>query len=181
MTKRPHRSADGAYHINGKKFKELFGSRQQVMNGTSYKTAGELTKSHLMMNKWGRIVSRKKHATAKKEKRLVKHGYTAKKGKFGYVKIGKKSRKNRKSMKVKGGAQDQDDDDDDDDDNQQQQQQQQGVNQVKQQDQDGGKKKKGGSNKAGQNDDDQDDDNQQQQQGGATPTTSSPSMLSKLL
>ena len=100
MTKRPHRSVDGAYHINGKKFKELFGSRQQVMNGTAYKTAGELTKSHLMMNKWGRIVSRKKHATAKKEKRLVKHGYTAKKGKFGYVKIGKKGRKSRK---VKGG------------------------------------------------------------------------------
>jgi len=104
MTKRPHRSADGAYHINGKKFKELFGSRQQVMNGTAYKTAGELTKSHLMMNKWGRIVSRKKHATAKKEKRLVKHGYTAKKGKFGYVKVG--SKKNRKSRKRRGGAKD---------------------------------------------------------------------------
>lgn len=101
MTKRPHRSEDGMYHINGKKFKELFGSRHQVMNGTAYKTAGELTKSHLMMNKWGRIVSRKKHATAKKEKRLVKYGYTAKKGKFGYVKVGTK--KNRKSRKVKGG------------------------------------------------------------------------------
>jgi len=104
MTKRPHRSTDGAYHINGKKFKELFGSRQQVMNGTAYKTAGELTKSHLMMNKWGRIVSRKKHATAKKEKRLVKHGYTAKKGKFGYVKVG--SKKNRKSKKKRGGSKD---------------------------------------------------------------------------
>ena len=109
MTKRPHRSADGKYHIHGKSFKELFGSRQQVMNGTAYKTAGELTKSHLMMNKWGRIVSRKKHATAKKEKRLLKHGYTAKKGKFGSVKIGKKlrksvkSRKVRRSRKVKGG------------------------------------------------------------------------------
>ena len=101
MTKRPHRSANGTYHINGRSFKELFGSRQQVMNGTAYKTAGELTKSHLMMNKWGRIVSRKKHATAKKEKRLVKHGYTAKKGKFGYVKVGTK--KNRKSRKSRGG------------------------------------------------------------------------------
>jgi len=102
MTKRPHRSANGTYHINGRSFKELFGSRQQVMNGTAYKTAGELTKSHLMMNKWGRIVSRKKHATAKKEKRLVKHGYTAKKGKFGYVKVGTK--KNRKSRKTRGGG-----------------------------------------------------------------------------
>ena len=118
MTKRPHRSADGAYHINGKKFKELFGSRQQVMNGTAFKTAGELTKSHLMMNKWGRIVSRKKHATAKKEKRLVKHGYTAKKGKFGYVKVGTK--KVRKSRKVKGG-----DGDNENEEYQEQQQQQQ--------------------------------------------------------
>jgi len=103
MTKRPHRSADGHYHINGKKFKELFGSRQQVVNGTAYKTAGELTKSALMMNKWGRIVSKKKHATAKKEKRLLKHGYSAKKGKFGYVKVGSKSRKNRRGTKRRGG------------------------------------------------------------------------------
>ena len=98
MTKRPHRSADGTYHIHGKKYKELFGSRQQVMNGTAYKTAGELTKSDLIMNKWGRIVSRKKHATAKNEKRLVKHGYSAKKGKFGYVKINRKLRKTRKTI-----------------------------------------------------------------------------------
>jgi hypothetical protein len=102
MTKRPHRSEDGTYHINGKRFKELFGSRQQVMNGTAYKTAGELCKSDLMMNKWGRIVSRKKHATAKREKRLVKHGYTAKKGKFGYVKIARKN--GRKSRKVRRGG-----------------------------------------------------------------------------
>jgi hypothetical protein len=31
-------------------------------------------------------VSKKKHLTAKKEKRLEKHGYFAQKGKFGYVK-----------------------------------------------------------------------------------------------
>jgi hypothetical protein len=84
--KRPSRHEDGHYHVNGQKFKELIGSRQQVMNGTAYKTAGELVKSDLMMNKWGRIVSRKKHATAKREKRLQKHGFFAKKGKFGYVK-----------------------------------------------------------------------------------------------
>ena len=104
MTKRPHRNEKGMYSINGKQFKELFGSRQQVMNGTAYKTAGELTKSHLMMNKWGRIVSRKKHATAKKEKRLLKHGFTAKKGKFGVVKIGKKMNRGKKSRKVRGGT-----------------------------------------------------------------------------
>jgi hypothetical protein len=51
-----------------------------------------------MQNKHGRIVSKKKHETAKKEKRLEKHGYTAKKGKFGAVKIAshKKSRSRSK-------------------------------------------------------------------------------------
>ena len=99
--KRPSRSEDGTYHINGKKYNELFGSRQQVWNGTAFKTAGELTKKALMMNKWGRIVSSKKHKTAKKEKRLQKYGYFAEKGKFGYVKKNG-TKKARKSMK-KGG------------------------------------------------------------------------------
>jgi hypothetical protein len=85
--KRPVRNPEnGKYNIKGKSYKELFGSRQQVYNGTAYKTEGLLVKSDLMMNKWGRIVSKKKHFTAKKEKRLEKNGYFAKKGKFGYVK-----------------------------------------------------------------------------------------------
>jgi hypothetical protein len=45
----------------------------------------------------GRIVSAKKHVTAKKEKRLEKYGYFAKKGKFGYVK--KTARKTRSSRR----------------------------------------------------------------------------------
>ena len=101
MTKRPSRDSDGYYHINGKKYKELFGSRTQVWNENAYKTEGGLLRSDLMMNKWNRIVSLKKHRTAKKEKRLEKYGYFAKKGKFGYVK--KNTRKMRKSKKVKGG------------------------------------------------------------------------------
>lgn len=104
--KRPSRHADGYYHIDGQKYKELFGSRIQVWNKTAYKTAGLLTRSHLMMNKNHRIVSTKKHKTAKKEKRLEKYGYFAQKGKFGYVKRDTKKRdtkKRRKSLK-KGGA-----------------------------------------------------------------------------
>ena len=102
--KRPVRGDDGKYHLKSGVFDELFGSRTQVMNGTAYKTSGELKKKDLMMNKWGRIVSSKKHKTAKKEKRLEKHGYYAKKGKFGYVKkTARKSRKSRKS-KQSGGA-----------------------------------------------------------------------------
>ena len=100
--KRPVRESDGTYHLENKKFKELFGSRQQVWNGTAYKTSGGLKKADLLMNKWGRIVSDKKHKTAKKEMRLKKYGYTAKKGKFGYVKV-KPSRRNNKSSKKKGG------------------------------------------------------------------------------
>ena len=49
------------------------------------------------MNGRGRIVSRKKYETAKKEKRLEKYGYYAKKGKFGYVK--RKTRKNKSNKK----------------------------------------------------------------------------------
>lgn len=94
--KRPTRHDDGKYHVHGHTYKELIGSRQQVFNKTAYKTPGGLTKSHLMMNKWGRIVSALKHKTAKKEKRLEKAGYFAEKGKFGFVKKNKGTRKNRK-------------------------------------------------------------------------------------
>lgn len=86
MVKRVQKHEDGTYHIHGKKFDLLEGSRAQVWHGTAYKTNGGLTKSHLMMNKHGRIVSSVKHRTAKKEKRLEKAGYFTKKGKFGAVK-----------------------------------------------------------------------------------------------
>lgn len=95
--KRPVRANDGHYHIDGKSYRELFGSRIQVWNGNAYKTSGNLTKKDLMVNKWNRIVSGKKHKTAKKEKRLEKYGYFAKKGKFGYVK------KDTRKKKKKGG------------------------------------------------------------------------------
>ena len=93
--KRPVRAEDGTYTVKGKKYKELFGSREQVHNGTAYKTKAGLTKDDILMNKWGRLVSAKKHATAKKEMRLEKYGYSAKKGKFGYVKK-TKTRKQKK-------------------------------------------------------------------------------------
>ena len=73
-----------------------FGSRAEVFHGTAKKTTGGLTKKDLIKNKHGEIVSRKKHITAKREKRLEKHGYFAKKGKFGYVKKESKSRSRSK-------------------------------------------------------------------------------------
>lgn len=95
--KRPVRDpVKGTYTIKNKEYKELFGSREQVFNGTSYKTKHGLTKKDLVMNKRGRIVSAVKYKTAKAEMRLEKHGYGAKKGKFGYVKINK-TKKNKKN------------------------------------------------------------------------------------
>ena len=82
-------------------FEQTTGSRAQVWHGTAKKTSGGLTKTALMMNKHGRIVSRKKHNTAKKDKRLVKAGFLTKKGHFGFIKKG--SRKN-KSKKMRGGG-----------------------------------------------------------------------------
>jgi hypothetical protein len=92
-----HKKADdGFYHIRGQKYEMLEGSRAQVFHGTAYKTSGGLTKKDIHQNKHGRMVSRKKHHTAKKENRLLKHGYGTKKGKFGFVKVDKKHKKTKK-------------------------------------------------------------------------------------
>tara|TARA_Y100000591_G_C21832283_1_gene700369 strand:- start:84 stop:404 length:321 start_codon:yes stop_codon:yes gene_type:complete len=97
MVKKHMRGNDGKYHISGKTFELLEGSRAQVWHGTAYKTPGGLTKEKLFYNKHGRVVSRKKHNTAKKEKRLEKHGFFAKKGQFGAVERSvKRSRKGKK-------------------------------------------------------------------------------------
>ena len=79
------------------KYDRLIGSRREVWNGTCHHTSGGLTKGDLMQNKHGRIVSKSKHLTAKREKRLLKAGYGTKKGKFGFVKLNKsKTRKHKK-------------------------------------------------------------------------------------
>jgi hypothetical protein len=97
----------GAHEIfkgpDGKEYRSKTGTRRQVF-GTSahkpsaYMTTGGLTKKNLVLSH-GRIVSKKKHLTAKKEKRLEKHGYFAKKGKFGFVK--RKTRKTKKNKSTK--------------------------------------------------------------------------------
>lgn len=100
--KKHSRSSDGMYHIKGQKFKELVGKRAAVWHGNAYKTKGDLVKSDLIYTKRGRIVSKKKHVLAKKEKRLQQHGYFTKKGKFGFVKkapsktLKKRSKKSKK-------------------------------------------------------------------------------------
>ena len=96
------KDAQGMYHIHGKKYEMLVGSRAQVVHGTAYKTTGGLKKDSLLQNKNGRIVSKSKHNSAKKEKRLVKAGYVTKKGKFGFIKVGSKSRRSRSNKR--GGS-----------------------------------------------------------------------------
>ena len=59
------------------------GSKAQVYHGTAKHTSGGLTKSDLVQNKHGRIVSRKKQAAGRKAlKYLTRKGYKAKKGTF---------------------------------------------------------------------------------------------------
>jgi len=76
------------------------GSRAQVMNGTCHHTTGGLTKKDLKYNKYGSIVSRRKSMKAKKDNRLVKAGYVAKKGQFKLFKKGD----GKKSRKMRGGS-----------------------------------------------------------------------------
>ena len=100
--KRPTKSNDGMYHIQNNKFSMLVGTRAQVWHGTAYKTTGGLCKTDIMMNKHGRIVSKAKHNTAKREKRLEKAGFFTKKGTFGSIKNTKLSHsKKHKSRKHK--------------------------------------------------------------------------------
>lgn len=85
-------------------FERKIGSRAEVFHGRAEKTTGGLRRKDLMKNKRGEIVSVKKHRTAKREKRLEKHGYFAEKGKFGYVKkTPKRSKTEKKGKKGKTG------------------------------------------------------------------------------
>jgi hypothetical protein len=63
---------------------KIIGTRRQVYNGSMMKTSGGLTKNDLMLNKRGRIVSKKKHSfgVSKGRKFLADAGYEPKKGSF---------------------------------------------------------------------------------------------------
>lgn len=81
---------------------QTIGSKAQVWHGTAKHTTGGLTKSNLMKNKHGRIVSRRKHTLGKKSiKNLKKLGYVAKKGHFKL--FHKHTAKRGRSRKMKGG------------------------------------------------------------------------------
>jgi hypothetical protein len=93
------RTSTGKYSVSGKTYDALIGSRAQVWHGTAFKTTGGLTHSDLVKNKTGRIVSKTKHNSAKREKRLEKAGFLTKKGVFGFYKNSKSRRNTRHSKK----------------------------------------------------------------------------------
>jgi len=66
------------YTIKNKEYKELFGSREQVWNDIAYKTAGGLTKMDLIVNKSGKIVSKKKFISEKTNNHLNKFNQSRK-------------------------------------------------------------------------------------------------------
>jgi regulator of replication initiation timing len=70
--KRIAKSPDGFYYIGNFKYKSCFGTREEVWNRTAYKTTGELTRERLMMNKSGKIISKKKFIQEKEFYRLEK-------------------------------------------------------------------------------------------------------------
>ena len=93
-----YNKTNGRYNIKGKVYPQLVGSRAQVYHGTAYKTSGGLKREQLLQNKLGRIVSRRKYNTARKEQRLRRYGYGTRKGKFGAVKLdGLQNRRRSKS------------------------------------------------------------------------------------
>ena len=80
-------------------FLKTTGTRAEVWHDTAKHTAGRLEKKDLIQNKWGRIVSRSKHKTASREKRLLKHGFGTKKGKFGVVRLDDKGKSKKSSTR----------------------------------------------------------------------------------
>tara|TARA_B110000444_G_scaffold190242_1_gene179785 strand:- start:288 stop:683 length:396 start_codon:yes stop_codon:yes gene_type:complete len=93
----------------GSSYKNLVGTRAEVMHGTAYKTGygkvkseggNSLTKTNLKYNKNGRIVSKTKSSKGPALlKQLRDAGYTTKKGKFGAVKTAKNGRRVKRSSR----------------------------------------------------------------------------------
>jgi len=80
-------------------FEQTEGSKAQVWHGTARRTSGGLTKTALMKNKHGRIVSKKQYKRGKQAiKNLFKMGFKPKKGTFKAFQKGRKG-----SKKMRGG------------------------------------------------------------------------------
>jgi hypothetical protein len=69
--KRMTKSNDGLYHIGDQVYKQCHGSREQVWSDVAYKTTGGLTKSDLILNKHGKVISKKKFISEKMNNHLA--------------------------------------------------------------------------------------------------------------
>ena len=71
--RRFQKAKDGKYYIDNICYEKLFGTRDEVWNGSAYKTVGELIKRDLVIGKDGKIISKNKHDASKLENRLQKN------------------------------------------------------------------------------------------------------------
>ena len=76
-------------------------SYAKVWHGTLKKTSGGLTKKDLMKNKRGKIVSKKRHNLAKRNKFLIKAGFVTQRGKFGSFKKAKQAKQAKQTKQTK--------------------------------------------------------------------------------
>jgi hypothetical protein len=68
------RNKNGTYDLFGKNYELLEGTRQQVWEGKAYRTTGGLLKQNLMINKYGKLVSKRKCIYETLNNRLVTCG-----------------------------------------------------------------------------------------------------------
>lgn len=90
--------------VEGGGHKHAVGSRVQVVNGTAHHTSGGLTKKDLKYNKYGRIVSARKSALAKRKGTLKK--WEKKTGMKWTIKHGKPVKVKHGHKKRRGGGED---------------------------------------------------------------------------
>ena len=74
VLKKNVKNKQGVYHINGVDYTLLEGTRQEVWDGIAYQTSGVLHKHDLIINKLGKIVSKKKCIQETIDNKFVKCG-----------------------------------------------------------------------------------------------------------
>lgn len=81
------------------------GSKAEVFHGTARHTSGGLVRAGLVLNKHGRIVSRKKQALGRKSiKKLFAMGFKPQKGRFTIMRRSMAAKKGKRGTKKRGGA-----------------------------------------------------------------------------
>jgi hypothetical protein len=74
INKKITKNKDGFYIVNGNKYIKLYSTRQDVWDGIAYQTTGCLNKDDLMINKNGKITSKKKSILETMNNKFVIYG-----------------------------------------------------------------------------------------------------------